>query len=142
MTGHRAAGIGEELEFPECLRDFDARALIDPFGNFLEGVAEELLLDLRRLGDGEVEVFGKAIGFEVTFLETRSSFEYPVLGESGMPIDAREYLAEHVVLFDDLRPQPEGSSCIQDLTSLDHTDVPVAQLSGTRRRHREMMRRH
>lgn len=78
----------------------------------------------------------------VVFLETRSSFEYPVLGESGMLIDPDEHPAKYVVLFDDLRPRPEGSSRIENLTSLNHTDVPVAQLSGTRRRHREMMRRH
>ncbi len=70
-----------------------------------------------------------------------ASFLHPAL-ESGMPIDPREHPAEHVVLFDDLRPQPEGRSRIEDLTSSDHADVLVAQLSGTRRRHRDMMRRH
>ena len=61
------------------------------------------MIDVIGVYKRKVEVFGEAVGFEITFLQAGPALEYPALGEDSLPIDASENPAEHIVLLDNLR---------------------------------------
>jgi hypothetical protein len=57
----------------------------------------------ENLAEFDVEILGKPVGLEETFLETGSTFEYPAVGKLLVGVNASEHPAENIVFLDDMR---------------------------------------
>ena len=61
LTGDRATGIFEDVEFLQLFWKLDAGLFVDPFSDVTENTRQEVALDLRGIGERKVEVlFGVA----------------------------------------------------------------------------------
>ena len=74
--------------------------------------------------DGEVEVFGEAVGLDVALLQARAALEDPLVSENGIGTDAPQQPAEQVVLFDHLLGELPLGYPFDDVRSADHHSPP------------------
>ena len=70
--------------------------------DFLEDPGEESFIKVLGILQGEVEVLGKPVRFEVALLEASPSFEHPTRADLGMRGDPGQEPAQRVVLLDDV----------------------------------------
>ena len=83
LAGHRAARVCEDFEVLKLVRNLDSGPFVNPFSDFAEDTGQEVTIDVRGIGEREVEVFGEAVGLEIAFLEACPALEYPALCEGG-----------------------------------------------------------
>src|ERR1035437_3177962 len=107
LSGGAASPILKDFEMHFVGRQFNAGLFVNPGTDFTKGRYQEINAKMRFIRQREVEIFREAIGFEVAFLETGSAFEYPSVLEGIVVEDACKDPAQNVVLFHDIRQQPE-----------------------------------
>ncbi len=72
-----AARIRVDLERARRRRQLQARLIIDPRLDVVESLSQEVLRDVRRVHQSEIEILRESVCLEVAFLEARSSLEHP-----------------------------------------------------------------
>ncbi len=90
---------------------------------------------MLRFAEREVEILRETIGLEEAFLQARAAFEYPILREIFVPIDAGEQLAENIILLHDMRRERRLLGYREDFALGDHGVSSRAQRSGMQSRH-------
>ena len=109
-----------EVEALAVDRNLDARTVVDGGGDVGEDVAQEVLVEVRRVCQREVKVFGEAVGLEEALFEAGSALKDSAVGNRLVVGNTPEQPAEHVVLFDDVRIEPRGGGLVQDLALVNH----------------------
>ena len=104
-----AARVGEDFKVLTLRREFEAGTLINPSRDFAEDALEESLVEMARIEQREIEVFRKAIGLKVAFLQACAALEHPAVRQLRMRIDARERPAEGVVFLNNMRDSGQPS---------------------------------
>jgi len=94
----------EATRFP---RKVDPALLVHPLRDFVERAREEVALQLRLVEHGEIEILGKAIGFEVALLQASSALEDPLFAQRRVHANRCEQPSENVVLLDHLNVELE-----------------------------------
>ncbi|OHC63579.1 MAG: hypothetical protein A3H93_19520 [Rhodocyclales bacterium RIFCSPLOWO2_02_FULL_63_24] len=129
-----AARIGEDFELARLGRKLQTAGVVDPLADFLENVGEESLVQVIRVPQCEVEVFGKAVGFEVALLQAGTALEDPPVADCRVCGDACKKPAECIVFLDDMSLKLElGGEC-HDLLLRDHGLALRNSLVGTQTR--------
>ena len=64
LAGDGAARVGVDVEGLEVGGNLDAGPLVNPLADFGEGLFQKRLVEMRGIGQGEVEILGEAIGLE------------------------------------------------------------------------------
>ena len=72
-----AARIGEDFELARLGRKLQAAGVVDPLTDFLENIGKEGLVKVIGILQREVQIFGKAVGFEVALLQACTTLEDP-----------------------------------------------------------------
>src|SRR5205823_14311922 len=114
----------ENLERNLIARKLDTALFIDPVRDLLKRSHKEVEVELRFVGQGEIEILGEAVCFEIALLEAGSTLENPFVRDRRVVEDAGQQPAEHVVLFDNVRQQPEVGSRSQKLAAVNHVRPP------------------
>ena len=127
LAGEGAARVGVDVEGLEVGGNLDAGPLVNPLADFGEGLFQKRLVEMRGIGQGEVEILGEAIGLEEALFQAGSALEQPVVGQRRMGADTGEHPAQHVVLFDDVGPQRHARRRFQYLAPVDHAWPLFAQ---------------
>ncbi len=107
-TGHRAAGVFEDVELLQFPGKLNAGLLVDPFSDVPEQTDQKIIFDVRGVGERKVEIFGKTVGLEIAFLEAGSALEYPVPGESRLLKDPGENPEPNPACSLSQRPEATG----------------------------------
>jgi hypothetical protein len=126
-----------DIETQQVCRKLDARFIVEPFANRLEAFDQEISVELRGVGDREIQILGKPIRLEEALLETGAALEYPRRAEHFVTSDSREQPPEYVVFFDHIGAKAKFTCQLQDLRAVDHRAAAFpAQLSGIHSRQR------
>jgi hypothetical protein len=128
------ARIGEYFELARFRWKLQAAGVVDPFADFLEDVGKKGFVKMIGILQCEIEVFGKAIGFEIAFLEAGSALEDPSISDRRMGGDAGEQPAQRVILLDDMGLQLKFGGERHDLLLRDHGLASRSSLAGTQTR--------
>lgn len=132
LAAHAATWVFENFKAELVGRNVQSRLFRDPGDDFLEGFAQELLVDVIFIAQREIEVFREPIGFEIAFLEAGSALEYPALGKIVVRIDAGKYPAEDIIFLDDVWEQGQRRRGFEYLAAVDHVEEPF-QRAGIQR---------
>ena len=128
LARRAVATVPEDLELYFVGRKLDAGLLVDPGGNFPKCADQEIDVEMRFIGQREIEILGETVRLEVALLETGSAFEYPLPAERRVIEDAGKEPAENVVLFYDVRQKPRltavASSSRRSITLCPRLPVP------------------
>ena len=129
-----AARIGEDFELARLGRKLQTAGVVDPLADFLENIGEESLVQVIRVLQREVEVFGKAVGFEVALLQAGTALEDPPVADCRVCGDASKEPAERIVFLDDMRLELKLGGERHDLLLRDHGLASRNSLVGTHTR--------
>ena len=97
--------IGVALGVGAAVSVAGAISFVGPLPDFAEDALEEGPVEVRCVGEREVEIFREPVGLEPAFLETGAALEHPAAADVGMGVDAGQHPAEDIVLLDDVREQ-------------------------------------
>jgi len=75
---------------------------IHPVGYGSEGGAEILRIEVRLIGESEIQILGEAVGFEVALFQTGAALERPGRCERLLCIDTGEQPPQDIVFLDDV----------------------------------------
>src|SRR5205809_1252249 len=108
----------------------DSAELGCPLRDFPEDLCESFSGVHRIWEQGEIEVFGETIGFEVALLEAGTALEHPPGSRLGVVGDGGKEPTEDVVLLDDVGSKLPLLRPIEDVLLGDHPG-PGRSRSGT-----------
>ena len=110
-----------QIETKHVSWNFDAGVVVNPLADLREPPKEKVTIEMRFIGDREIEVFRESVGFKETFLETGTTLEiYNRKMENFIAGNSGEHPSERIILLDDLRSQREVACHAHDLLAADH----------------------
>ena len=134
MRRLRAPRVGENFELASFERQLQATGFVHPVADFFESGGEKLFVEVVSILKREIQVLREAIGFEVAFLQTRSTLEHPARPDHRMRGDSGKEPAERVILFDDMRLQLQLGGERHDFLLRDHGRSSRTSMAGTQTR--------
>jgi hypothetical protein len=120
LAGGLAALVLKDVEAKLFGGNLKPGLIVNPRRDVRENPEQNRSVEMSFIDDGEVEIFGEPIGFEIALLQTRAALEYPVIAKLGIGADAGEQPAEHVVFFDNGRGQTEIGRELQEFGAGNH----------------------
>ena len=135
--GLPSSGISVNVDDHTILWNLDTTVVVNPFAYRGKDFMQEIRIDMRRIAQGEIEVFRKPVCFKIAFLQACASLEYPCLVEFGVRVYSGKQPAQYLVLFHHMRMQINLSCLSEDFVFRDHSRSQLIwRCEGTNRRHR------